>query len=153
VVVDSCVQHRTKRNPILDYLDRIGVNISSSVPLVVATHADADDIADVSDMFAVPYPLFVWWILSIAMSAEELLRLFASDELVPGDGRCSRMAQGSTGAGGRFAAVISSDERPAKPRRTARTDSFGTRTDRGPGGAVEAVTMRRCPLARPSFRG
>jgi hypothetical protein len=66
---------------------------------------------------------------------------------VPGDGRCSRMAQGSTGAGGRFAAVISFDERPAKPRRTARTDSFGTRTDRGPGGAVEAVTMRRCPRA------
>jgi beta-lactamase superfamily II metal-dependent hydrolase len=75
VVVDSCVQHRTKRNPILDYLDRIGVNISSSVPLVVATHADADDIAGVSDMFAVPYPLFVWWILSIAMSAEEFAEI------------------------------------------------------------------------------
>ena len=34
-----------------------------------------------------------------------------------------------------------------------RTGSFGTRTGRGPGGAVEAVTMRRSPLARPSFRG
>jgi hypothetical protein len=28
--------------PILDYLDRIGVNVSSSVPLVVATHAHDD---------------------------------------------------------------------------------------------------------------
>jgi hypothetical protein len=41
----------------------------------VATHADADDIAGVSDMFAVPYPLFVWWILSIAMSAEEFAEI------------------------------------------------------------------------------
>jgi hypothetical protein len=72
---------------------------------------------------------------------------------VPGDGRCSARGPGSTGARGRFAAVISSDDRPAKPRRTARTGSFGTRTGRRPGGAVEAVTMRRSPLARPSFRG
>jgi hypothetical protein len=42
---------RTERYTILDYLDRIGVNISSSVPLVVATRAHADYIADLSDMF------------------------------------------------------------------------------------------------------
>jgi|SRR6185312_6859651 len=33
-----------------------------------------------------------------------------------------------------------SPDRPAKPCRTARADSFGTRTGRGPGGAIAAVT-------------
>jgi hypothetical protein len=45
------------------------------------------------------------------MSAlRNLLSLFASDKRVPGDGRCSMVAQGPTGARGRFAAVISSDD-------------------------------------------
>jgi glyoxylase-like metal-dependent hydrolase (beta-lactamase superfamily II) len=50
---------RTKRHPILDYLDRIGVNMSSSVPLVVATHAHADYIAGLSDMFRLAASGFV----------------------------------------------------------------------------------------------
>ena len=51
VVVNSCVQPAQSAIPILDYLGRSGVNISSSVPLVVATHAHADYIAGLSDMF------------------------------------------------------------------------------------------------------
>jgi hypothetical protein len=49
---------RTKRHPIFDYLDRIGVNISSSVPLVVATHALIASLV-YQACSALPYPVFV----------------------------------------------------------------------------------------------
>src|SRR5690242_13139538 len=42
-----------------------------------------------------------------------------------------------------------SPDRPAKRCRTARADSFGTRTGRGPGGAIAAVTVRHSP--RPTI--
>src|SRR5947207_3384872 len=67
----------------------------------------------------------------------------------PATGDARRVAEGSTEARGRLAAVISSDARPAKASRAARTDSFGTRTGRDPGGAVEAVTSGHSPSPNP----
>jgi hypothetical protein len=60
-------------------------------------------------------------------------------------GDVRRVARGSTGARGRFAAVIRQDDCLAKPCRAARTDSFGTRTGRGSCRAVKAVTAGHSP--------
>jgi glyoxylase-like metal-dependent hydrolase (beta-lactamase superfamily II) len=50
IIVDSCINRRTRGLPALDYLDRIGVDASSHVRLVVATHAHDDHFAGISEM-------------------------------------------------------------------------------------------------------
>jgi beta-lactamase superfamily II metal-dependent hydrolase len=48
IIVDSCVSSRTRKIPALEYLDRIGVDVSTQVRLVVATHAHDDHFAGIS---------------------------------------------------------------------------------------------------------
>jgi len=51
IAVDSCVDQIDGSIPALAYLDRIGVNVSTDVLLVVGTHAHDDHIAGISKVF------------------------------------------------------------------------------------------------------
>ena len=51
IIVDSCVNQRTREIPALAYLDGIGVDVGTQVRLVVATHAHNDHFAGISQMF------------------------------------------------------------------------------------------------------
>lgn len=48
IIVDSCIDQRSRINPALDYLQRIGVDVATSVRLVVATHIHDDHFAGIS---------------------------------------------------------------------------------------------------------
>jgi beta-lactamase superfamily II metal-dependent hydrolase len=48
VIVDSCISPRTRKIAALEYLDQIGVDASTQVRLVVATHAHDDHFAGIS---------------------------------------------------------------------------------------------------------
>ncbi len=51
IIVDSCIEKKTKTVPVLDYLSRIGVDAAEQVRLVVATHAHDDHFAGISRIF------------------------------------------------------------------------------------------------------
>jgi hypothetical protein len=51
IVVDSCIDQIDHTIPALEYLNRIGVDVSRDVLLVVATHAHDDHIAGISEVF------------------------------------------------------------------------------------------------------
>jgi beta-lactamase superfamily II metal-dependent hydrolase len=48
IIVDSCIIPRTRNIPALEYLEQIGVDVSTQVRLVVATHAHDDHFAGIS---------------------------------------------------------------------------------------------------------
>lgn len=50
IVVDSCVNSRTRKVPALEYLERIGVDAARQVRLVVGTHAHDDHFAGISQV-------------------------------------------------------------------------------------------------------
>lgn len=52
IIVDSCVSATTKNPVAMDYLERIGVDISSAVKLVVITHWHSDHIAGIQKIVA-----------------------------------------------------------------------------------------------------
>ncbi|MGE2836275.1 hypothetical protein [Mycobacterium sp. SMC-4] len=52
IIVDSCIDQQTKQIPVLDYLIGIGVDVSTSVRLVIGTHAHDDHIAGLAQVFA-----------------------------------------------------------------------------------------------------
>ena len=51
VVVDSCVDAKSRRPVAIDYLERLGVDIAKSVSLVVATHWHDDHIGGFGELF------------------------------------------------------------------------------------------------------
>src|SRR5689334_12129795 len=51
IAVDSCIDQIDGTIPALEYITQIGVNVSSSVLLVVGTHAHDDHIAGISEVF------------------------------------------------------------------------------------------------------
>ena len=53
VVVDSCVDAKSKRPVAIDYLERLGVDIENKVSLVIATHWHDDHIGGLGDLFEV----------------------------------------------------------------------------------------------------
>jgi hypothetical protein len=50
IIVDSCIDQRSRVNPALEYLQRRGVDVATSVRLVVATHIHDDHFAGISDV-------------------------------------------------------------------------------------------------------
>jgi beta-lactamase superfamily II metal-dependent hydrolase len=50
VVIDSCMEHRSKRAVALEYLETLGIDIASAVRLVVATHWDDDHILGLAEI-------------------------------------------------------------------------------------------------------
>ena len=80
VIVDSCRDQRERVNPALSYLERLGVDVSKSVLLVVATHAHDDHFAGISEIFdACESAKFV---CSAALTAPEFFALTDADERV-----------------------------------------------------------------------
>lgn len=51
ITVDSCVNQRSATNSVIEYLSAIGVDISTAVRLVVATHAHDDHTAGLGELF------------------------------------------------------------------------------------------------------
>lgn len=51
LIVDSCINRRTKSVPVLAYLSDIGVDPATQVKLVVATHAHDDHFAGISQVY------------------------------------------------------------------------------------------------------
>ena len=51
MTVDSCRDQVTRRHPVLDYFDREGIDVSTQVKLVVATHAHDDHVAGISGLY------------------------------------------------------------------------------------------------------
>lgn len=51
ITVDSCVNQRTTRNALMDYLEEIEVDPAEAVRLVIATHAHDDHTAGLGDLF------------------------------------------------------------------------------------------------------
>jgi len=79
IVVDSCVDSRTKRVPVLEYLSAIGVDVTTQVRLVVATHAHDDHFAGIARIFeACRSATFV---CPAALSTPEFFALTDLDEL------------------------------------------------------------------------
>ncbi len=76
IVVDSCVDHRTRRPVALTYLEDLGVDPARAIKLVVATHWHDDHVRGISDVFdAATSARFV---CSDALRTEELLQLACS---------------------------------------------------------------------------
>lgn len=77
IVVDSCINSADGTVPALKYLERIGVDVTTAVQLVVATHAHDDHIAGIARVVeACPSASFV---CSSALSREEFYALVAQD--------------------------------------------------------------------------
>jgi hypothetical protein len=75
IVVDSCIDRRTRRPVALDYLNSLRVDVASRVKLVVATHWHDDHIRGLSDvLLAAESARFV---NSAAYDFQQLLRLVA----------------------------------------------------------------------------
>ncbi len=77
VVVDSCVNQRIGGNPVLQYFEEIGVDTTTRVKVIVATHAHDDHIAGIADLVnRCSRAEFVW---PDAASREEFLTLLEAD--------------------------------------------------------------------------
>ena len=72
VVVDSCIDRKTKRPAVLDYLTSIGVN-KDSVSLIVATHWHDDHIRGLSAIVAECEK--AKFVCSVAIKSKEFLKL------------------------------------------------------------------------------
>jgi len=78
IVVDSCIDQRTKSIPALEYLLSLGVDAASQVDLVVATHAHNDHFAGISRVYEQCLQAkFVW---SMAATTEEFAALVELDD-------------------------------------------------------------------------
>lgn len=53
IVVDSCIERRSNRPIALDYLDRLGVDVSKCVKLVVVSHWHDDHISGIANVLRV----------------------------------------------------------------------------------------------------
>ncbi|MGW4126988.1 hypothetical protein [Amycolatopsis japonica] len=77
IIVDSCVDQADKRIPVIEYLNRIGVNLADDVKLVVGTHAHDDHIAGISEVLSqCESALFV---ASSAITSEEFMATIEID--------------------------------------------------------------------------
>lgn len=80
LVVDSCVDQRSQRQPALAYLDAIGVDPGTAVVAVVASHWHTDHVRGISEVVADCVSAEFW--VSEALSSSELLlmtRRFGKD--------------------------------------------------------------------------
>lgn len=77
IVVDSCIDQRTRENSPLRYLRDLGVDVAKSVRLVVGTHAHDDHIAGIADVFDQCKGAF--FVSSSALVREEFQSLMRAD--------------------------------------------------------------------------
>lgn len=77
IVVDSCVDQTNDTIPALAYLRRVGVDVSTSVKMVVGTHAHDDHIAGIGDLFDECRSAF--FVCSQALTSEEFYAAIEED--------------------------------------------------------------------------
>ncbi|WP_139043249.1 MBL fold metallo-hydrolase [Mycobacterium lentiflavum] len=77
LIVDSCIDQRSKEIPVLRYLENIGVDVSAEVRLVVGTHAHDDHIAGLGRVFQACHN--AQFVCSSASTKEEFLRHVEAD--------------------------------------------------------------------------
>lgn len=77
LIIDSCIDQQTKRNPVLDYLSTLGVETSRDVVLVVGTHAHDDHIAGLSNVLGQCEA--ATFVCSSALTAEEFMSTVEAD--------------------------------------------------------------------------
>jgi len=77
IIVDSCIDQRTREIPALSYLERAGVAAEAAVELVVGTHAHDDHFAGISKVFEKCSA--AQFVCSDAMTKEEFLALRRAD--------------------------------------------------------------------------
>jgi beta-lactamase superfamily II metal-dependent hydrolase len=76
LVIDSCLEDKAKRSVALEYLETLGVDLSSAVHLVIATHWHDDHIVGLSDVCrATASAKFV---CSAAMTSEQFESILAT---------------------------------------------------------------------------
>ncbi len=51
IVIDSCINPITKRSPVIEYLEKINVNLGKDVKLVAVSHWHDDHIRGISELF------------------------------------------------------------------------------------------------------
>lgn len=91
IVVDSCINRRTGAVPVLDYLDRIGVDPAARVRLVVATHAHDDHFAGISAVL--DRCESADFVCQTAMVKEQFLALVNMDADMAADVRVSALSE------------------------------------------------------------
>lgn len=77
MIVDSCIDQATGRQPALDYLQSINVDLSAQVKVVLATHAHDDHIAGISAVYEAAENSVL--ILSSASTSEEFFAAVEAD--------------------------------------------------------------------------
>lgn len=77
VTVDSCVEQTTKRHPVLEYFEKIGVDAGRQVRLVVGSHAHDDHVAGISKLFRAAQT--AKFVSSPALTSEEFFRAVEAD--------------------------------------------------------------------------
>jgi beta-lactamase superfamily II metal-dependent hydrolase len=80
LIVDSCVDQRSKEIPVLRYLEGLGVDVSTAVRLVVGTHAHDDHIAGLASVFEACHS--AQFVCSSASTKEEFVRHLQADKQV-----------------------------------------------------------------------
>jgi beta-lactamase superfamily II metal-dependent hydrolase len=79
IIVDSCIDQRSGSIPPLQYLSDLGVDVSTQVELVVATHAHNDHFAGIARVYeACALAKFVW---PMAATSEEFAAFVELDDL------------------------------------------------------------------------
>ena len=91
MIVDSCRDQRSGVNPVLDYLDRIGVDPVNSVKLIAASHAHDDHIAGLSQI--VERCENAAFICSGALVKDQFFALLEFDEALAGMTRHSAYSE------------------------------------------------------------
>jgi hypothetical protein len=91
LIVDSCKDQRSGANPALDYLDRIGVDPSERVKLIVASHAHDDHIAGLSKI--VKRCESAEFCTSAALTKDQFFTLLEADEEISAVSRHSAYAE------------------------------------------------------------
>lgn len=77
LIIDSCIDHTTGEQPTLRYLQSIGVDVSTQVKVVLATHAHDDHIAGIADVYEAAGASTL--VLSSAATSEEFFAAVEAD--------------------------------------------------------------------------
>jgi glyoxylase-like metal-dependent hydrolase (beta-lactamase superfamily II) len=75
-IVDSCIEPKSKELPVLNYLDRIGVEPSHAVKMIIATHWHDDHVRGLSTLVETCHS--AQFCLSSALRTQEFLTLIAA---------------------------------------------------------------------------
>lgn len=80
IVVDSCINQKDDTHPVLDYLDRIGVDVANQLRLVIGTHAHDDHIAGLSRVYL--RASAAQFVASSAVTREEFFARIEADDSI-----------------------------------------------------------------------